>query len=511
MRYRCVEDGSEVICREPPLGAGGEGSVYATARPGLVAKIYHPRRQPTDHMVDKLKFMRDNPPEQPPSGHGHIAITWPRALLERKGRVRGFLLDLSRGESLDKAMNPGERKRFFSRQSWRFSLAVAHNLAWVVEKIHRKDFVIGDVNTQNLRVLPDGQVSIIDTDSFQITVPGRRRAYPCAVTTPEYAAPELTPEMARHGERRPSQDLFSLALLLYGLLACGKHPYNGVFAGKGEPPDTREAIQRGYSLFHPKSLLKAPARGPSPEFLPAELRRLFARAFVDGDARPESRPDAREWRAALWSVINGPGLRTCARNPYHVFPSGTSRAPGALGASGEGDCVWCAWAAALRYDYYDPAFKPAAGIPNRPQRYRPAVPAQPRAIPSVPTPRSVAAAGGGGGGGVRTKGRFRANVRPLPPSAPPVHVFGPSVPAARRARSVWTAGSFGKTMVVVSMGGKPKFAWARRLLAILALLTALWAAAMFNRTLPALHKSLSAGDEIKPLFSLVFWKDLFGR
>lgn len=359
MKYRCVYSGKIIECLAS-LGKGGEGEVFATNVDGMVAKIYHSHRQPGEEKIAKLLYMIGNTPEQPQSIDNHIAITWPRDLLERNGTVHGFLMDASTGDALEKAVTPSTRKKRFPGQTWRHSLATAYNLAWVVANIHAKGYVIGDVNEQNIRTQVGGVVSIIDIDSFQIHDVTNGRIYPCLVMTPDFAAPELTSEMMSRGQRSANQDCFSLAIIIYRLLMCGNHPFNGVYQLPGDSPEQRTAIVKGYTVFDPQGPYKPRPKAPSPDILPPMLTQLFERAFVAGHRNPVMRPTALEWKNALLSILGAAGgVKDCPGNPLHAY---SYHLPG---------CPWCDLFQRGQVDYYDPRVTAPRTQINRPKIYTP--------------------------------------------------------------------------------------------------------------------------------------------
>lgn len=362
MKFKRKNSGTVVVC-DTLLGVGGEGSVYSTDVPGMVAKIYHGNKRPNSDLIAKLSYMICNTPEQPQSASNHIAITWPRDMLMRGGEIHGFLMDISQGESIDKAMSPRDRKRTFPGLTWNHGLAMAHNLAWVMANVHSKDYVVGDVNVQNVRVLAEGLISIIDIDSFQIRDSSRNKVYPCTVTTPEYAAPEITGEIMLQGKRSANQDCFSLAVIVYGLLMCGNHPFAGVYKQEGDPPELGTAIKRGYTVFDPSGPFSIRPSMPPLSFLPPEIHRLFERCFLDGHAKPDKRPSAQEWKDALWRVYShsggyGNGTKTCAKSDLHIYPVHLE------------SCPWCELWNRVKVDYYDPRVVAPPAQRNRPRTVR---------------------------------------------------------------------------------------------------------------------------------------------
>ncbi len=56
----------------------------------------------------------------------------------------------------------------------------------MIDVLHRRGYVIGDLNASNVFVHADTTVTLIDTDSFQMVAYGR--CLPCTVGKPEVHA-----------------------------------------------------------------------------------------------------------------------------------------------------------------------------------------------------------------------------------------------------------------------------------------------------------------------------------
>src|SRR5205823_10103867 len=112
----------------------------------------------------------------------------------------------------------------------------------------------------------------------------------------------------------------------------GRHPYLGRFLAPGEMPAER-AIREHRFVYgqRAKQLQMAPPPWSLPLlFAPGEIARLFERAF-DPASVNGGRPSATEWRIAIDRC--GKGVRACARDRLHAFPSNLR------------SCPWCAFAA----------------------------------------------------------------------------------------------------------------------------------------------------------------------
>jgi DNA-binding helix-hairpin-helix protein with protein kinase domain len=75
------------------------------------------------------------------------------------------------------------------RFNWKYLLRAARNLAIQVSQVHEAGHIIGDLNDSNVAVLGTAQVTLVDTDSFQIS--DGRTTFRCLVGKPEFTAPEI--------------------------------------------------------------------------------------------------------------------------------------------------------------------------------------------------------------------------------------------------------------------------------------------------------------------------------
>jgi hypothetical protein len=191
----------------------------------------------------------------------------------------------------------------------------------------------------NILVAPNSLLTIIDTDSFQIRDHRTGTIYYTRVATGEYLPPELHGmAFASSDHDRYHSDLFALAILVFKLLMLGAHPYQARGSLVEDAPTTLEKIQRGYFPYGVlRSGIFPPAYAPPYEVVPAAVRTLFARCFVEGHRNPSARPAAAEWYRALRQESHG--LRQCKINANHWYgtPAG---------------CPWCQWVRAGNGDSF---------------------------------------------------------------------------------------------------------------------------------------------------------------
>ena len=311
------------------LGVGGEATVYSFPHDeSLAAKVYF---EPTDEHARKLSVMCAHPPvEAVPSGN-EFPLAWPVDLLrsaDRAKRVVGYLMPRMRGMTpIIDVYTPQARLRHRPQFTYRHMLFTGRNLARAVSGVHASDYVIGDLNYTNVFVSEDAQVTLIDTDSFQVTDPDSGEIYHCPVFTPDFTPPELQGEVSPLVDRTIEQDLFGLGVLLFLLLMGGSHPFTGRFQEEGDPPPVAERIRDGH---FPYSLRRQVPYRPTAVALPFRLvapglRDLFVQCFEDGHDDPGMRPSAKVWQEAL--VEAEQNMIDCAANQQHKYGGHLSSCP----------------------------------------------------------------------------------------------------------------------------------------------------------------------------------------
>ncbi len=228
------------------LGAGGQARVYALRGNGTwVAKVYH---RPPEEMERKLRVMLDHPPAEAALRSGRPGLAWPVDLLrDRTGRHVGVLLPRVEGmHRVFELYNPASRRRLHPLCHYGLLHEAAGNLAAAFHSLHAAGYVVGDVNESNVLVDAEGRVTLIDTDSFQVTDPATGAVYRCPVGRPEFTPRELRGRSLAEVDRAPHHDRFGLAVLVFEMLMEGTHPFAGRFEGAGDPPSLQERIAEGH-------------------------------------------------------------------------------------------------------------------------------------------------------------------------------------------------------------------------------------------------------------------------
>lgn len=309
------------------LAHGGEGVVWTTDRPGLLAKLYH--APPSEAQAAKLAALIGHRPE---TENGPPPVAWPLDMVrDQTGVLVGIVLPRVRGGlTLHGLCVPRQRRRLAPALSWYRLFDTAIALAAAVEKVHAAGAVIGDLRADNVIVDAEGpRITLIDADSFQIA------GHPCPVGSEGTTPPELIGQDFATSPRHPRHDHFGLAVLLHHLL-LGVHPFTGVWQGDGDPPPLDQAVYQGLWAQAPRpGPLTPPRVAPPLSALPPPLPALFERAFLAGYIDPAARPAPADWMAALTTAREALVPCTAREGHYH--------APDA-------PCPWCTLAATTGHD-----------------------------------------------------------------------------------------------------------------------------------------------------------------
>ncbi len=309
----CIRLGQE-------LGRGGEGAVFSVeSHRDWAAKIYSV--PPDSKKTQKLSAMAQ---AATPALLGVAA--WPLDLLkDRKGAVRGFVMPrIIARRGIHELYSPKSRSEAFPEADFRFLVHVGANIARAFGMVHEQGHVLGDVNHGNLLVGPNGTVTLIDCDSFQIGTGAQ--VFTCDVGVQLFTAPELQDQTFRGLVRTANHDRFGLAVLLFHLLYMGRHPFAGRYSGPGDMP-IEKAISEYRFAYGPDRSANGMERPPGTvplESMGVSVSQHFVRAFGRSGSNGE-RPDAAAWIHALEELKTS--LRVCSTAVWQ----GELRA-----------CPWCA-------------------------------------------------------------------------------------------------------------------------------------------------------------------------
>ncbi|BAY17376.1 WD-40 repeat protein [Anabaenopsis circularis NIES-21] len=327
------------------IGTGGEGVVWGTNRSGYLAKIY--THLPDTEKVEKLKVMLANPPLDPTLSQNHVSIAWVNDLLyDNRGQCVGFLMpSINQAKAIFEVYNSQLRQKISPEFNWRYLHATALNVAAIVQAIHQKGYVIGDMSQKNFLVNERGMVSVIDTDSFQVTDQNTGKIFRCRVVTPEFTPPELLDKDVSQLTQYRYHDRFRLAVMIYLLLFSGNHAFSGRWNRSENQPAQIELIKQGFWLYGQNSPLQPNQNTIPLDVVHPEIKKLFLKCFNDGHKTPTMRPSPKDWCNALQVAISQ--LKKCSSVSNHIY------------SDTYGKCYWCERRKSLGVDIFDPNFKPA--------------------------------------------------------------------------------------------------------------------------------------------------------
>jgi len=306
------------------IGSGGEGDVYEfpASNHRLVAKIYH---KPIDHEKQE-KIM-----QMVKGGNEDLKkiSAWPVEIIvsTKTGKIVGFLmLNVSEYKPVHMLYGPSQRKQVFPEANWQFLIRAAKNCASAFAVIHKYGYVIGDVNEGNILVNKQACIQLIDCDSFQIRGKGEKK-YFCEVGVAQFTPPELQNLKTFKTERIPNHDNFGLSVLIFQLLFMGRHPYSGVFHGKGDMPIEKAICEYRYAFGKNANIknISPPPNSVDVSSVPEDIRSSFEQAFTEAGLQRPYRPSAQKW----WELLDDleKKLKHCTLEQMHLYYSGNSVCP----------------------------------------------------------------------------------------------------------------------------------------------------------------------------------------
>ncbi len=305
----------------------------------LILKAIWQKFDPTPARIAKLKVMLANPPADPMLSHNHVSIAWVSDLLkDSNGKYLGFLMPtIADSKQLSSIYNPRRRKKVAPGFNWYYLHVTALNTAWIIQEIHAKGYVLGDIKLENILVNDRAMTAVIDTDSFQVRDSQSDRVYRCTVGSEGFTPPELLGKDFDTTNQTEIHDRFRLGVLIHYLL-FGYHPFSGNWTGVGESPEQTELIKQGYWYGGHNSPIHASKTTIPLDVVHPELKKLFLKCFNQGHTQPNLRPTAQNWHNALEVAVNQ--LTVCSRVDSHHY------------SKTYGTCCWCDRAATLGVDIF---------------------------------------------------------------------------------------------------------------------------------------------------------------
>ena len=269
------------------IARGGEGTIYAiVGAPQHVAKIFH---KPSHEKDLKLRAMLANRPRDHTLQRGHVSIAWPiDRILNQDDQCIGFTMPyIDRQNSIPplKLYNPRNRREIYLNFTWKYLLRMAKNLAIMIADLHKRGYVVGDLNESNILVTGTTLVTLVDCDSMQVPKKfGQAKKSPayfrCSVGKPEYTPPELQGKDFSQVDRTFNHDNFGLAVLFFLMLMEGRHPFASTWPGDGPPPTLAQNIQANNFPYVGSGKLRRPKNALPLEILPPDVQKLMIQCFA---------------------------------------------------------------------------------------------------------------------------------------------------------------------------------------------------------------------------------------
>ena len=194
--------------------SGGEGTIYSTDIPNVVAKIYKPGK------VDKAKFEKLK--LMMTKNINCEGVCFPIAMLYNSNdEFVGYLMNKAQGKELQKCLFiPQLLKKYFPNWKKKDTVQLCITILRKFKYLHDRNIILGDINPNNILVVSPDEVYFVDTDSYQI------EGYPCPVGTINYTAPEIQRKKFDTFLRTIGNEQFAVATLLFMIMLPGKPPYS---------------------------------------------------------------------------------------------------------------------------------------------------------------------------------------------------------------------------------------------------------------------------------------------
>ena len=240
--------------------SGGEGVCYRTYN-GLFCKLYF-KKHITYVNYKKLQMMVD-------MGCSMPYICWPLDILYYRNQFVGYVMnELGESRSVDDLRDDN-----FSGFSILDRFVIVRNFLRIVEYLHSKDILVGDMKLDNILVKNNADVHLIDAGSFQVG------DYACNVCHKEYTERIYTGDDLKHVLRSVKEEYFPINKIIFEILMM-----KGPFYSK----DNTEIDGDGSRVFtYPMEFPTTGAAGLPYHLkvwfaLSPAMRQYFYRYFVEG-------------------------------------------------------------------------------------------------------------------------------------------------------------------------------------------------------------------------------------
>lgn len=202
------------ITLKQAISSGGEGTIYHTDRPKVVAKIYKEDKLKRA-TYEKLRLMLTKNLNCP-------GICLPQALLYNQNHeFVGYLMEQAEGKTLQTSIFRPKQVFLKNYPTWTKVETVTLCLT-ILQKfkyLHDRNVILGDINPGNILMKSPTEVYLVDTDSYQV------EGFPCPVGTINFTSPEIQRQNFPDFLRTIGNERFAVATLLFMIMLPGKPPY----------------------------------------------------------------------------------------------------------------------------------------------------------------------------------------------------------------------------------------------------------------------------------------------
>lgn len=269
------------------IGIGGEGCVYCITDE-LVAKIYN-KEHLTKTRVEKISMMVNKRVND-------YSICWPISEVRNEDN---FIVGYTMKKCVGKPISTLYRGPIISKNLYpKFSnidlIDICVKVLRKIEKLHRNNVLLADINDRNFLINDEKEVFLIDTDSYQI------EDYCCEVGTIGYIAPELKGGTLGSNLRTFEDEGYSISVFIFRTLMHGYFP----FAQVGTDLDYIQLIKKQvfpYSLKDYSTKKKVPPKAFELwSSIPTMLKKMFIQTFMfDKKVKFQNRYIVEQWVIAL--------------------------------------------------------------------------------------------------------------------------------------------------------------------------------------------------------------------
>lgn len=269
------------------IGSGGEGKVYEI-NDEIVAKIYN-RERLTKTIIEKISTMCKKRVSD-------YSICWPiNEVKNHENFIVGYTMKKCVGKPISTLYRGSlNTKKMYPDFKDEDCIYLCLKILSKIQKLHRNNILLGDINDRNFSINSKREVFLIDTDSYQI------EDYACDVGTIGYVAPELKDGILASTLRTFEDEGYAVAVFVFRTLMQGHFP----FAQVGTDSDYLQLIKKQqfpYFLNDAKTKKKVP---PTAYELwikfPEMLKKMFIQTFMyNKNAKAQNRYSVEQWIIAL--------------------------------------------------------------------------------------------------------------------------------------------------------------------------------------------------------------------